>query len=348
MGLSWMKHHPELVCGAAHSGKISFLKFNPHAEEGQCALEPLAANVQSFPKLSSISVNCSDDFLLASGFTNDLALYDVQTSKILTTLHGAHTNFINISRFAHQSPHIFATASFDHTCKVWDLRQPLNSSHPVKSLPTNGLNIMVTFSADDKYLLSSGVDTRITQWELPSFRQSPNAFNLRAPMHQARYRRSIYFADSTRFVTAATDESHLNVLSTDGRNLGVVDFRGFLTRNRGVVNTYDGIDQSTGSAQRNEQHLWGRSTRHAPGSMISSSASRNAKDIASGKVWIPDGDDHNGCHGNAHVNAYEREYVQSIRTHPIFENQLGVLLFSSYHFSPQSCIALVDLAPSSD
>jgi hypothetical protein len=36
-----------------------------------------------------------------------------------------HSHFINITRFANRSPHIFATASFDHSCKVWDLRQPL-------------------------------------------------------------------------------------------------------------------------------------------------------------------------------------------------------------------------------
>jgi hypothetical protein len=386
LGLSWMKHHPELaVCGAAHSGKISFLKFNPDAEERTCALEPLAT-VESFPKLSSMSVNCSDDFLLASGFTHDLALYDVQTGRVLTRLHGAHTHFVNISRFAHRSPHIFATASFDHTCKVWDLRQPLNSSHPVRSLPTDGLNVMVTFSPDDKYLLSSGVDTRITQWELPSFRQTPNLFPLRAAIHQARYRRSMYFADSTRFVSAATDESHLRVLSTDGRNLGVVDFRGFLSQQtekaNGVVNTYGG-NLETESAiprlpatvprlptspspeppsqpqpaarrkflgrlmQRIEQRLRrpGRPCRATSSSSSSGSdqyhtmvdergVHANEDRIISGKVWISEEDG----------NARDREYVQSIRAHPVFENQVGVLL-SSYHPQPQSYIAVLDLVP---
>lgn len=86
-----------------------------------------------------------------------------------------HRNFINILRFSHRSPHLFATASFDHSCKacsfdlerlveaeVWDLRQPMQLSRPahapatatsdccsrseVKLFTTDTLNVMCTFS----------------------------------------------------------------------------------------------------------------------------------------------------------------------------------------------------------
>lgn len=40
----------------------------------------------------------------------------------------------------------------------------------------------------------------------------------------------------------------------------------------------------------------------------------------------------------------QKEYVQSVRTHPIVENRVGVLL-SSYHPDPQSYIAFVHLDP---
>jgi WD40 repeat protein len=385
LGLSWMKHHPELaVCGAAHSGKISFVRFNHDAPERSCALEPVGV-VESFPDLSSMSVNCTDDFLLVSGFTHDLSLYDVQTGKILNKIHGAHAHFINVSRFAHQSPHIFATASFDHTCKVWDLRRPLNHSHPVQSLPTDGLNVMVTFSPNDRYLLSSGIDTRITQWELPSFRQAPS-FPLRAPMHQARYRRSMYLADSTRFVSAATGESHLRVLSTSGKNLGVVDFSGFLTGSRteprsiahhgsprntdSVLTSSEGSSQSlpqrtrtrtspfsrlmqtlrSDIEQASQRFWWSRGVRRAQAVNTNTSSSRldldhtQSNSVSRTANKIISGKVWVGGEDNLDL---ESEYVHSIRAHPQFENRVGVLL-SSYHPSPKLCIAMLDLVPSSD
>ena len=32
------------------------------------------------------------------------------------------SHYINILRFSNNSPHIYATTSFDHSCKLWDLR----------------------------------------------------------------------------------------------------------------------------------------------------------------------------------------------------------------------------------
>lgn len=390
LGLSWMKHHQELAVAAVDSGKISFMKFHPDAEDHQSALEQLST-VESFAGLSSVSINCSDDFLLASGFANDVVLYDVQSGKTLTTLQAAHSQFVNVSRFAHGSPHIFATASFDGSCKVWDLRQPLSALHPVQSLATQGLNVMVAFSPDDKYLLSSGVDTRITQWELPSFRQSPEFFPLRPAMHQDRYRRSMYLADSKRIVSTATDESHLHVISVHGKKLGVVDFRGLLPGENGVDTYMRSIDSPSVNSsmrdivsrfrgpsclaslaphcprilsklmQRVENRVCGRRMRQAQAlrssactsnrsyatnsldlydaSLLGHPASRDPGNVIDGNVWIAEDYEDDATGG--------REYVQSIRTHPTFENQVGVLLsFKNTSFS-QSYVVLLDLVPSS-
>jgi hypothetical protein len=221
-----MRHHPQVaICGMSEWGEIMFLRYNLSAHYSEPALQR-SHMVKEFPKLSSLSANCSDDFLLASGFSTSIAVYDVQTGKVLHRAAGIHEHFINISRFCHNSPHIFATASFDHTCKVWDLRQPLTHDRPLKTLNTGGLNVMCTFSPDDKHVLCSGVDTRLVQFDVPSWRQSPEQWPLREPMHRERYRRSIYLASSKHFVTAATEESHLHLMSVDGKKHGVVDFRG--------------------------------------------------------------------------------------------------------------------------
>lgn len=298
--------------------------------------------VEEFPKLSSLSINCTDDLLLASGFTHDLALYDTHTGQVLHRVLGVHSHFINISRFAYRSPHVFATASFDHSCKVWDCRQPLLHNKPVKVLQTGGLNVMCTFSPDDKYLLSSGIDTRISQFELPSFNHSPANFPLRPAQHQARYRRSMYFATGQHFVTAATDESHIRVMSATGRNLGVVDFSGLLGRTdpslhrplplgdmpsrTKVVRRARMFDHSGFKLQRAEG-------REEPRVMCEDNG------LIQGEVQLDDerapavADTRN-----------QKEYVQSVRTHPIVENRVGVLL-SSYHPDPQSYVAFVHLDP---
>lgn len=346
LGLSWMRHHPQsAVCGAAHSGQIRFLKYDLQANPQDPALQHVLT-VDEFPKLSSLSINCTDDFLLASGFTHDLSLYDTGTGQVLHRVLGVHSHFINISRFAHRAPHIFATASFDHTCKVWDLRQPLIHDRPVKVLHTGGLNVMCTFSPDDKYLLCSGIDTRITQFELPSFRMSPDNFPLRPAMHQARYRRSMYFATGRHFVTAATDESHIRIMSASGKNMGVVDFCGLLGRTWTSAQRplpAGEIPQSVRAPRRHrvmdgfECKLQRAEGREEPRVMW------EAGSLNTGEVQLDD--ELARMRGaSAAEGRTNKEYVQSVRTHPIVENRVGVLL-SSYHPDPQSYIAFVHLDP---
>jgi WD40 repeat protein len=208
-------------------------------------------SIKSFPQLSSLTANCTDDFLLASGFTNSVAIYDVQTGKELHEIQSAHAHFINISRFANNSPHIFATASFDHTCKVWDLRRPMRADSALQTLHTGGLNVMCSFSPDDRHLLCSGVDTRLSQFEIPSFNHVPKQFCIREPRHQSRYRRSAYFADGKRFITAATDESHARIMSTSGHSVGIIDFNGFMEGSTGTTPQQD-VNSATSSNGRSE------------------------------------------------------------------------------------------------
>lgn len=332
LGLSWMRHHPQsAVCGAAHSGKIRFLSYDPCASPGELALREVMT-VDEFPKLSSLSINCTDDFLLASGFTHDLSLYDTQSGKVLHNVHGAHSNFINISRFMNRSPHIFATASFDHTCKLWDIRQPLLPNSPAKVLNTGGLNVMCTFSPDDRYLLCSGIDTRISQFEVPSFRRWPT-FPLRPVQHQARYRRSMYFATGRHFVTAATDESHIRIMAATGKNLGVVDFRGLLrTSSPRAPERVSGVRRPPSVVNRFVSNVQRANGRQDPWLL------GEAGPLVQGEVHLDEQGDPLAPH------AQNKEYVQSVRTHPTVENRVAVLL-SSYHPDPESYIALVHLDP---
>lgn len=369
LGLAWLRHNPQIaVCGASHSGKIMFLKYEPEARMMEPSLRKLSS-VEEFPKLSSLSANCTDDFLLASGISPNIAVYDVQTGKALLRANGVHEHFINISRFCNNSPHIFATASFDHTCKVWDLRQPLAHDRPVKTLNTGGHNVMCVFSPDDRYVLCSGVDTRIKQYEVPSWRQTPEHFPMRKPVHRERYRRSTYLANSRHFVTAATEESHMHLLSVDGRKLGAVDFRGVVQAwntktsdelsfllNPNCLQARNGSMLPQSSSAASEQ--WARSWRRcsANTSFLSSPnwAAGGAQpkapryqdlepptaQLRRGSVQLDDADPNGGSSRNNH------EFVQSIRTHPAITHRVGVLLSLTQGSSGQeelSYVALVDL-----
>lgn len=352
LGLVWMQHHPQVaVCGAAQSGQVVFMKYNPQARASEPALHS-PHHVEEFPKLSSLSANCTDDFLLASGVSPNIAIYDVHTGAVLQRANGVHEHFINISRFCHTSPHIFATASFDHTCKVWDLRTPLRHDRPVKILRTGGRNVMCVFSPDDKHLLCSGVDTRIVQFEVPSWRQSPDNFPLREPVERERFRRSTYMADGRHFVTAATDESHMHVMSTSGQKIGVVDFRGMI-RNRPASFESDRIfppvpsnnPYSIGSLQMSA--LWDRRPSFPRGSLrpgllnhaygaAQRAAALQSENIVRGAIQIDDGERPQGQPRCNH------EFVQSLRTHPKVVHRIGALVALTQ--SDSAYVAILDLA----
>jgi hypothetical protein len=319
LAMSWMHHHPHsAVCGTADSGNIEFLRYNSEADYQDAALHQ-AFSAEPFPMLSSLSVNCTDDFLLASGLSHDLAIYDIHTGRVLHRAHDVHNHSINVSRFANNSAHIMATASYDQTCKLWDIRQPLVAEKVVKVLNTGGPNVMCAFSPGDKYLLCSGIDTHLMQYALPSFSLAHKSLPLRPDAHQNRFRRSMYLATGRHFVTSATQESHIRFMSTSGINLGVVDFRGLLDGFRPRLD--DPVQPVSPRNQRACKFL-----QRSPGHEEPFSVCWDSNSLRRGDVRL-EVQDHS-------------EYVQSIRAHPTVENCVGVLL-STTDSEPYSGLSLL-------
>jgi WD40 repeat protein len=122
LGVAWLQSQPQwAVVGTSQCGTLRLVKYDGVSQSmGSHRLE-------SFSHLSSLSANCTDDFLTTSGFCIDIGIYDIIRGSRIGTFTGLHQNFTNTTRFAHRSPHLFATASFDHTCKVWDIRQPVTA-----------------------------------------------------------------------------------------------------------------------------------------------------------------------------------------------------------------------------
>jgi len=303
LGLSWLHTNPQwAVCGVSQSGTTCLVNYDEcrpgHMESVR--LEP-------FAHLSSLSVNCTDEYFMTSGFCVDLGLYDLVTGRRLNTFRGMHQNFINILRFSHRSPHLFATASFDHSCKVWDLRQPMQLSRPVKLFHTDSLNVMCTFSPDDKHILCSGVDSCLQQFSLAS---GDDVAGTKYPLpntHSAtNYRRAMYLTSGGLVATAATNESLLRICSAahPHRLLGHIDFKGSLV------------------SRRQFAEVSGRSMRSQASLAAGLTGRRGGSGLAPSQVV--------------------EEYVQSLRCHPLAPDSLGVLLSTSDP-QPESYIAMLQL-----
>jgi len=83
---------------------------------GECHI--VSTVLSKFSSLTSVHINATDERLVCSGYGKEVSVYDVETGRLARTFKGAHTKHINIARFAHDSPHLLATSSFDKTVKV--------------------------------------------------------------------------------------------------------------------------------------------------------------------------------------------------------------------------------------
>lgn len=116
-----------------------------------------------FEQLTSVHVNSTDEHFIASGSSNHVALYDISSGRRLQIFKDLHREHINVVKFANHSPAVFASASFDRQVKLWDLRQEM--SRPCYSAASSRGNVMVCFSDDDHYLLSSAIDNEVPTLE---------------------------------------------------------------------------------------------------------------------------------------------------------------------------------------
>lgn len=124
-----------------------------------CSMNASVHTFDDFEQLTSVHINSTDEYFVASGFSKHVALYDIGSGRRLQIFQDLHREHINVVKFAHHSPTIFATASFDHDVKMWDLRQ--GPSRPCFSASSSKGNVMVCFSPDDHYLLASAIDNEV-------------------------------------------------------------------------------------------------------------------------------------------------------------------------------------------
>ncbi|KAL2531807.1 transducin family protein/WD-40 repeat family protein [Abeliophyllum distichum] len=162
LGLCWLKNNPSKLLVGSDNGSLRLYDINHLPQEVESSYCNSSTVIfEDFEQLTSVHVNSTDDRFLTSGYSKNVAIYDISSGIRLQLFTDMHSEPINVAKFANHSPNLLVTSSFDRDVKMWDLRQkPVNPCYTASS--SRG-NVMVCFSPDDLYLLVSAVDNEVKQ-----------------------------------------------------------------------------------------------------------------------------------------------------------------------------------------
>lgn len=221
LGICWLKNNPyKFVTGSSYGKLICGDMRNKVREHSIDVVEPFIM-YNDFQQLTSVHVNSMSSRILVSGYSNDVLLYDVERAEPIQTFSNIHENHINIARFANLSPNLFVTCSFDKTVKAWDQR--MTDRQPIYTIQGENGFVMVNFSPDDTFLLTSANDNEINQY-LTVDGSRHTSFQLPRTGLKGNFSRAYYSSSGARIVTGACEESGLSVLdSSTGELLTRVD-----------------------------------------------------------------------------------------------------------------------------
>ncbi|KAI4318768.1 hypothetical protein MLD38_032437 [Melastoma candidum] len=218
LGLCWLKKFPSLVLAGSDNGTIKLYNIK------NVSPSIPSQHFDEFDLLTSVHVNSTDELFLACGYSKNVGLYDIASGKRLQVFVNMHREHINVVKFANHSPFLFASSSFDRDVKLWDLRQ--NPIHPCYTVSSTKGNVMVCFSPDDRYLLTSAVDNEVKQLLTADGRLHLD-FGIRPTRSSQNYTRSYYMNGGDYIISGSCDENVVRVCCTKtGRRLRDVSLEG--------------------------------------------------------------------------------------------------------------------------
>eukprot|EP00899_Mesostigma_viride_P005730 jgi/Mesvir1/15158/Mv26216-RA.3 len=210
---------PAAVAGA--SGGVAAAGGSPRVPGRR---DPVMYTYPEFRHLTSVHINCTDQLFVTSGYSTDVGLYDLSTGQQLQRFQNLHKEHINVVKFSHSAPSIFATSSFDRDIKLWDVRRRMDT--PLYTARSSRGNVMVCFSPDDRHLLVSAIDNEVRQLLAVDGREELR-FDIPATGGGHNYTRSYYMNGSDYAISGSCEENSVRVLCTrTGRRLRDITLEG--------------------------------------------------------------------------------------------------------------------------
>ncbi|KAL1215763.1 Protein DWD HYPERSENSITIVE TO UV-B 1 [Cardamine amara subsp. amara] len=226
LGLCWLKKYPSMVIAGSGNGSLKLYDIQKASSTVTTSSHITSGSVtfDEFDQLTSVHANSTDQLFLASGYSTDVALYDIGSGTRLQVFANMHQEHINVVKFSNHSPSLFATSSFDKDVKLWDLRQ--EPSQPCYTASSTKGNVMVCFSPDDRYLLASAVDNEVRQLLTVDGRLHLN-FEIVPRGSPMNYTRSYYMNGNDYVISGSCDENVIRVCCAQtGRRLRDVSLEG--------------------------------------------------------------------------------------------------------------------------
>lgn len=225
LGLCWLKRYPSKLIAGSDNGSLRLYDIL-HTSQTTTGFHPGSGFItfNDFDQLTSVHVNSTDELFLASGYSRDVVLYDINSGRRLQVFSNMHREHINVVKFSNHSPSMFATSSFDQDVKMWDLRQ--TPHQPCYTASSSRGNVMVCFSPDDNYLLVSAVDNEVKQLLAADGRLHLD-FAIASTGSSQNYTRSYYMNGKDYVISGSCDENVVRICCAQtGRRLKDVSLEG--------------------------------------------------------------------------------------------------------------------------